>query len=452
MIGGIGLDLDRKLMYYKELNFVASMSYGPGRYERDYEEKGLDLPIAYVRWTENRNMLSYLEVANNRQENFESLIGNIINFEDAEDYLNSDNSKNLDKPLIIIKYTELDSKKIPKKDDLKNQNFTKANKGITSIGLVGAGGFAKNFILPNLNTIKDINISVLASSDTASVVNMKEKYDINLGVSSIDEALECSIDGILIANRHSEHFESLKKALAKDKSVFIEKPTVNKIEELEELIEILSDSKFDNCHVYTGYNRAYSPHINFVNQQLDGINSPILLSYQMNAGLLKSNNWQYDIEEGGRNIGEAVHIYHLFGSIFKSTPSKISVTSTDGNESYKSYDNFFAVIEYENGCVGCLTYTSLGSNQFPKESFVLHCGGKTITSENYTETKVAGGKTFKTQLSEKGHKEVLESFINSIKSGAPKMTRQEQISTMNIAFAGKSPGELLSGNEYSFCC
>ena len=159
------------------------------------------------------------------------------------------------------------------------------------------------------------------------------------------------------------------------------------------------------------------------------------MSYQMNVGLLKNDNWQYDIEEGGgRNIGEAVHIYHLFGKLFNSKVKTLSVTSLSGDKIHKLSDNFIVTLRYENGCVGSLNYTSLGSTSFPKESFIIHSGGKTIVSENYKKTQVIEGQTFKTALSEKGHKELLQTFINSISTGAHEMSRVEQIETMKIAF------------------
>jgi predicted dehydrogenase/threonine dehydrogenase-like Zn-dependent dehydrogenase len=434
MIGGIGLNLDRKLMYYKELNFVASMSYGPGRYERDYEEKGLDLPIAYVRWTENRNMLSYLEVVKNRSTNFENLIGHTIDFDVAEEYLNSAASKNLERPLIILKYKDIKENKTSIPAIKNSDNSVHSNSGIKNLAVIGAGGFSKNFILPNLNNNKKCKVSVLASSDNASVVNMKEKYDIEYGVSSINEALEHNVDALIVANRHSEHFAAIKETFISGKSIFIEKPTVNNRDDLNKLDDILSKQEFDNYILYTGYNRAFSPHVKFVKECITKVDAPIMMSYQMNAGLLKSNNWQYDIEEGGRNIGEAVHIYHLFGSLFNSSPRSLSVSCTRSCDPYLAYDNFSVTIKYENGCIGTLHYTSLGSDSYPKESFVIHSGGTTIVSENYTETQVVGGKAFKTRLPEKGHKEIIESFLKSLDTGDVEMTREEQLEVMRIAF------------------
>jgi len=438
MIGGIGLDLDRSLMYYKELSFVASMSYGPGRYERSYEEKGLDLPISYVRWTENRNMLSYLDVVNTREEAFRNLIGHLVSFDDAEKYLNSDEYKGLERPLILIQYKDSGVEGNSQVSPVTVHQSILPKNNVVELGVIGAGGFAKSFILPNLTKSKSCNIALISSSDNASIVNMKKKYQINLGVSSIDEALQCEVDAFVVANRHSEHFETIKSILLRGKSVFVEKPTVNKNEDLKTLVEMFALKEFDNCIVYTGYNRAFSPHIKFIKEQLKGISSPIMISYQMNAGLLKNDNWQYDLEEGGRNIGEAVHIYHLFGALFESRVRSLAVTSTDGNESHKPYDNFIVSIRYENGCVGTLNYSSLGSAAYPKESFIIHSGGKTITSENYTNTQVIGGKSFKTPLSEKGHKEVLESFLRSIVSGSSEMSRDEQVETMRVAFCVES--------------
>jgi predicted dehydrogenase/NADPH:quinone reductase-like Zn-dependent oxidoreductase len=434
MIGGIGLDLDRRLMYNKELNFVASMSYGPGRYERSYEEKGLDLPISYVRWTENRNMISYLDVVKNREEAFRNLIGHVVPFDDAVRYLNSDESKGLDRPLIIIEYNDGASTDFDPFARVTKHEIAPLNKNVLQLGVLGVGGFAKTFTLPILSKIKNCNVGLVSSSDNASIVNIRNKYNINLGVSNVNEALQHKLDAYIVANRHSEHFDTLKTILLEGKSVFIEKPTVNKVDELNSLIEIFSSKDFDNCIVYTGYNRAFSPHIKFVKEQLNEINAPIMASYQMNAGQLKKDNWQYDIKEGGRNIGEAVHIYHLFSKLFESTAKSLSVSSINGNELYKPGDNFTVTIRYENGCLGTLNYSSLGSSKYPKESFVIHSGGKTITSENYKNTQVVGGKSFNTALSEKGHKEVLESFVDSVLMGVTHMSREEQVETMRVAF------------------
>ncbi|MDA9868418.1 bi-domain-containing oxidoreductase [Gammaproteobacteria bacterium] len=434
MIGGIGLDLDRRLMYNKELNFVASMSYGPGRYERSYEEKGLDLPIAYVRWTENRNMISYLDVVKSREEAFRNLIGHVVPFDDAVRYLNSDESKGLDRPLIIIEYNDGASTDFDPFARVTKHEIAPLNKNVLQLGVLGVGGFAKTFTLPILSKIKNCNVGLISSSDNASIVNIRKKYNINLGVSNVNEALQHKLDAYIVANRHSEHFDTLKTILLEGKSVFIEKPTVNKVDELNSLIEIFSSKDLDNCIVYTGYNRVFSPHIKFVKEQLNAINAPIMASYQMNAGQLKKDNWQYDIEEGGRNIGEAVHIYHLFSKLFESTVKSLSVSSINGNELYKPGDNFTVTIRYENGCLGTLNYSSLGSSKYPKESFVIHSGGKTITSENYKNTQVVGGKSFNTALSEKGHKEVLESFVDSVLMGVTHMSREEQVETMRVAF------------------
>ena len=285
MIGGIGLDLDRSLMYYKELNFVASMSYGPGRYERDYEERGLDLPISYVRWTENRNMISYLEVVKNRENNFRNLIGKIIDFDKADKFLNSENSRKLNKPLIIIEYNQ---GQINSKNLLINENQSiNKTKEIINIGMVGAGGFAKNFTLPNLNSIKTCKVCLVSSSDSASLINMQEKYNIDVGVSNIDDALKHELDAVVVANRHSEHFLAIKKCFNKNKHVFIEKPTINKSSDLDELTELFKDNKHNNIVIYTGYNRAFSPHINFIESELKNVKSPVMMSYNMNAGILK---------------------------------------------------------------------------------------------------------------------------------------------------------------------
>mgnify|MGYP001290201019 CR=1 FL=1 len=434
MIGGIGLDLDRKLMYYKELKFVASMSYGPGRYERSYEEKGLDLPISYVRWTENRNMISYLDVVKSREQAFRNLIGKVIPFDDAEKYLNSDESKVLERPLIIIEYKNDSSSNLNSSSLVKEFENIPLEKNVVQLGVLGVGGFAKTFTLPNLEKIKNCNVALVSSSDNASIVNIGKKYNIDIGVSSVSDALQHDLDAFIVANRHSEHFETLKAVLLEGKNVFVEKPTVNKLDELNALIEMFSSNEFDGCLLYTGYNRAFSPHVSFIKDQLKDINAPIMVAYQMNAGQLKKDNWQYDVAEGGRNIGEAVHIYHLFGALFESKVKSLSVTSINGGELYKPGDNFVVTIRYENGCVGTLNYSSLGSSAYPKESFIIHSGGKTIISENFKNTQVVGGKSFKTPLSEKGHKEVLESFVNSIVTGVSQMSRAEQLETMQVAF------------------
>ena len=239
---------------------------------------------------------------------------------------------------------------------------------------------------------------------------------------------------------------TISKVLGAGKNVFVEKPTVNKVEDLNKLNEMYSGRDNYKCILYTGYNRAFSPHIKFVKDQLSNVSSPIMMSYQMNAGLLKKDNWQYDLEERGRNIGEAVHIYHLFCVVFESKAKSISVSSTGGNTMYNPFDNFNVTIKFENGCLGNLTYTSLGSELFPKESFIIHADSKTILSENYTSTKVLSGATFKTSISEKGHKEILESFIRASINGRTEMPYKEQVDALRIAFCVENE---LRGNQKS---
>ena len=155
----------------------------------------------------------------------------------------------------------------------------------------------------------------------------------------------------------------------------------------------------------------------------------------MNAGQLKPGNWQYDQVEGGRNIGEAVHIYHLFVNIFQSKPLSFSVSQMRGSKEYNAYDNYTASIHFENGCVGTLVYTSNGSKDYPKENFIIFFDGKTITSNDYKITKLVGKDSYESKLNEKGQKEILNSFVQACKTGVSEMDIAEQIITMKLAFS-----------------
>ncbi len=430
MVGGVNVNLNRKLMYYKELNFKASMSYGPGRYERMYEEMGLEYPIQHVRWTEQRNMSSYLRVVKTRRENIRALIGNRLNFKEAEEYLNSEDARLLTSPLILIDFQNDIDENITEK--ISEPRVEIANK--LNLCVVGAGGHVKQFLLPNLSSNSDVTLRSLITNDRQSALNLQKKYNFQTISSAFEHFSEEKINAIVCASRHSKHFESIQFAIKSELDIFVEKPTVNSIENLLELEEMLKSIKSSQI-MYTGYNRAFSPHVSFVKKHLKTSATSAQMTYFMNSGQLQPGNWQYDQAEGGRNIGEAVHIYHLFLNVFDSKPISFSVSQMRGSKIYNAYDNFTVSIDFENGCVGTLVYTSNGSKDYPKENFFIFFDGKTITSTDYKSTELIGGDSYKTKFNEKGQKEILNSFIQACKTGNSEMGIEEQIITMKLAFS-----------------
>ncbi|WP_245692466.1 bi-domain-containing oxidoreductase [Sporomusa acidovorans] len=438
LVGDVGLHLNREDFYQKEIDFFISTSYGPGRYDHHYEEEGLDYPAAYVRWTENRNLEEYIRLLSENKIQVRSMIQAVYPVEQATEAYNR-LSNGEDKPLmVLLSY-------------LEDENSSPLNKVMISscasgkdkvrIALAGAGGFAKGMHLPNIKELSNLyHLQAVMSRTGHNAMSTAKQFGASYATTSYNEILEDKdIDAVLIAARHNLHANMVIQALEAGKHVLVEKPLALNERELIHVKAFYEQEKSDNAPVLlTGFNRRHSKYAKAIYDNISKRTNPLMINYRMNAGYIPLDNWVHTEEGGGRNIGEACHIYDLFNFLTNSKVLKVQAqTLMPATGYYSPNDNFVATVSYEDGSVATLTYTALGAKDYPKEHMEIYCDGKVFVVEDYKKLTTYGIKTkeIQTKNSEKGQKEEIEAFAQCIlKGGEWPIPLWQQVQAMEIAF------------------
>lgn len=438
LVGDVGLNLSRGDFYQKELDFFISTSYGPGRYDSNYEEKGLDYPVSYVRWTENRNLSEYLRLASEGRLRIKPLINAsypIDNAGEAYEKLKS----GTDKPLMVVlsyPVRPMDDKKV-----IYNIHASPGGKNKIRLALVGAGGFAKGMHLPNLQSLSSLyQLRAIVSRTGFNAVATAKQFAANYGTTDYGEVLkDPEIDAVIIATRHDLHAKMALEALCAGKHVLLEKPMALKKSELEEIKSFYSNDNGTKPILLTGFNRRFSPYALAVGSLIQKRISPMMIQYTMNAGHIPLNHWVHLEEGGGRNLGEACHIYDIFtyltGSKIVSVSAKAIKPSTNY---YSGRDNFTVLMNFEDGSVATLAYTALGSREYPKERLEIFFDGKVVVIDDYKRLSASGAKVkaLEAKISDKGQKGELVAFAKAIKEGGEwPIPLWQQVQATEISFA-----------------
>jgi predicted dehydrogenase/threonine dehydrogenase-like Zn-dependent dehydrogenase len=410
IVGNVDLTMDREDFYEKELDLLMSTSYGPGRYDEKYEKKGFDYPYAYVRWTENRNMQEYLNLLSKGRINVGKLIDDVCNVDNAPtayDMLRAKKSL-----IIVLEYKE--DKKRESKIVLKGY---KPEHGKINVGIIGAGSFIKGIHLPNLKKLGYVfKINAICSKTGSNADSLAKQYKAKYSTTDYKVLLnDKDIDLIIIGTRHNLHSKLAAEAIDAGKAVFLEKPMSVDKEGLENLIKALEKKELP---FMVGFNRRFSPFIEEIKQFTDKRVNPMIVNYRVNAEFLPKENWVNSEEGGGRNIGEACHIYDLFNFLTNSETNFINATSINPvNGQYGYNDNFVATIRYKDGSICNLIYTTLGTEYAPKEQMEIFFDNKVIFLNDYKELNFFGvrGKNVKSSIQNKGQFEELLKFGRNLK-------------------------------------
>lgn len=415
LVGVAGMNLRREDMYKKELDFVIATSYGPGRYDEDYEEKGIDYPYAYVRYTEKRNLESYLRLIANGKIDISRIIEKVYSVEKSEEAYESLKAAENRPLIVLLKYQEDKASE----DFIENKNGYTAPQGVIRVALCGAGGFAKGMHLPNLKRMKDKYALYAVQSRTganAEAIAVKE----GAAYSTTDYSRilqDPNVDMVMICTRHNLHADMVIQALEAGKAVFVEKPMAITREETEKVIQTAQKT---NVPFMVGFNRRFSKYAEETKKAVQNRKNPMILSYRMNAGYIPQESWVQSEEGGGRIIGEGCHIIDLFNYLTDSKAESISVNQiTPKTDHVSRTDNCVITVKYEDGSVCTLTYTGQGSKEYGKEHFELFVDGAVIVMDDYKALKGYGIKLneIKTTGSEKGQFEELEAFYEAITHG-----------------------------------
>ncbi len=433
LVGDVGLNLNRTDMYEKELDFRISTSYGPGRYDPVYEEQGADYPLAYVRWTENRNMAEYLRLLATGRislDRFDTETYEIDAATDAYDALRGEGERPL---LALLSYPEREEA-VTRTSRLRTVT---PHAGRIKVALVGAGNFAQGTHLPNLLRLREeFEVHAVMSRTGATARAIAARGEAAYATTDLDEILgDDEIDLVLVSTRHDRHAPIALQALAAGKHVFVEKPLALTEEELERIEAFYAGQ--EGPLLMTGFNRRFSPAAVRLREFLAGRTAPLLASYRVNAGYIPPDSWVHGPEGGGRNIGEACHMYDLFGFLTGAKASSVSATPVRSDSgAWRANDNFAATIGFDDGSVCTLTYTALGHRQHPKERLEVFSGGAVAALDDFKSLSVAGRPgDFKSRTQQKGHAEELAVLAQALRAGGPwPIPLEEQLQATRISF------------------
>lgn len=449
LVGDVGLNLNRGDFYQKELDFFISSSYGPGRYDSNYEEMGLDYPIGYVRWTENRNMAEYLRLVAEGRIRLESLISTVFPIDQATAAYETLKDAGAKPLMVLLSYPSIQSGN-PIVRTISNKSVAKGAPGQVRMAVVGAGSFAKGMHLPNIKDMSDRYMlhTVVSRTGHNAIATAKQFGALNASTDFDLILQDADIDAVLIATRHNLHAEMVLKALAAGKHVLVEKPLAITHEELARINEFYTSASGPQPILLTGFNRRFSPYAKRIKEIVATRTNPMVLNYRMNAGYIPLDHWVHTHEGGGRNIGEACHIYDLFTFLTGSKVTAVSAQSIKPATTYYSVtDNFVATMSFADGSVATLTYTASGSKDYPKEQLEVFVDGMTIAMNDFKSLDITGSKAagLKTKLSEKGQKTELEVFADAVNNGGEwpiQLWEQNQVSEIAIKVQG-----FLSSND-----
>jgi predicted dehydrogenase len=422
LVGDVGLNLQRADFYVKELDFLISTSYGPGRYDQAYEEGGVDYPVEQVRWTENRNMGEYLRLLADGVLAIKPMIAAVHDIDNAAVAYGSLQS-NTDKPLmVLLSYPHKSVEAGPR------IHLPTSSKNVTTdkirMALIGAGGFAKGMHLPNLMELKsEYALRAVVSRTGHNAASTGKRFGADYCTTDYQEVLaDKDIDAVIIATRHDKHGSMALEALKAGKHVLLEKPLALEESELVALEAFFADGADAKPVLLTGFNRRFSPYAVAIAGQLEKRTNPMIINYRMNAGYIPLDHWVHGAEGGGRNRGEACHIYDLFTCLTGSAVVSVQASAIAPTTGYFSaVDNFVANLTFEDGSVATLTYTALGTAEFPKESMDIFVDGKVISLDDYRRLSTCGSKQkpLATRTSEKGQLQELVAFAAAVKGRAP---------------------------------
>ncbi|MEY4927847.1 MAG: hypothetical protein RI894_2283 [Bacteroidota bacterium] len=428
LVGVIGLDISRADFFEKELSFQVSCSYGPGRYDELYEQKGQDYPIGYVRWTEKRNFEAILNALSKKQIEVAPLITEVIDLADYQKiYGDMAGSRSI---ATILRYSGTIS---PSATSVKvaDRSFA-GQKGV--LGIIGAGNFTKSTLLPNLQKIK-ADIKYIVSAAGLSGTTAAKKYNIGHSTTNYKDVLtDSDVDAVLITTRHGQHAAQVIEALEAGKHVFVEKPLAITYEELD---AVEAAYKQANKTLTVGFNRRFAPLIVDAKKQLGSGNTPINVIATMNAGEIPANHWTQDMRTGGgRIIGEACHYIDLITFLTGSTVESVIMNGL-GTDAQENTDNAVIMLKYKNGSQGVINYFSNGSKSYSKERVEIYSQNRTIVMDNFRKSHYYGFKSSGSSSSQdKGHYTQFELFVARLRSGgAATIPFNEIMNTSKAAIA-----------------
>ena len=410
-VGETAMDLDRRTFYAKELELRMSMSYGPGRYDRSYEELGLDYPISYVRWTENRNLQAFIALAASGDVDPGKLDATVVDFEDAEksyEALAKGERSNL---AIIFRYAETPDVR----RSLELAKPAARSDGDLGIAFIGAGNYAKAQLLPAIASASKVRKVQIVTATGPSARRTSEKFEYaTCGTDPSEVFGNDGVDLVFIATQHDSHAPLAREALSAGKAVWLEKPIGLTPESVRELVSTANEAQ---GFLSVGYNRRFSPHARTVREAFAKRSEPMAIRYTVAAGATPAGTWITDpTTGGGRIVGECCHFIDLCIYLVGALPTSVYARAL-GRDPERD-DSMIATISFADGSLATLEYLANASSELPKERFEVSAERTTAVCENFRTTQILGGKSFKTVNQNKGQREAVLEVIEACRSGS----------------------------------
>jgi len=470
-VGAVGLNIPRRVYYDKELAFHVSSSYGPGRYDPNYEEGGQDYPYAYVRWTENRNMQAFVQMLTSKQVDIQSLISHRFPIDDAPEAHELITGKR-NEPFLGVLLTFSEEPDLSQTLMLNPAIAASDCSGMAKVaqaghldevrlGVLGAGNFANATLLPALKNIKNLVRVGIASSGGVNARTSADRFDFGYCTSDVERILnDDQVNTVAILTRHSIHAKQVLAGLNAGKNVFVEKPLCLNLEELQSIIDFYKPADMPSTngvsttnghhptdtqqHPYlmVGFNRRFAPYVTELKKQLLQVHEPLMMHYRVNAGFIPADHWTQDVKSGGgRLLGEGCHfidlLIHLAGS-----PVEQIATNCLPNVGRYSNDNFMLTLTFANGSIGTVTYVANGDKGFSKEMIEVFGGGLSARIDDYRTLQIRHEKTNISRTArlrqDKGHAAEWVALTNYLTdAGSMPITLEEIVHTMEVTFAAQ---------------
>ncbi len=442
-VGTVAMDIPRRDFYHKELDFRVSRSCGPGRYDSAYEQKGIDYPIGYVRWTETRNMEAFLKLLADGKLNLQSLITHrfpVVQAHSAYDLINGKTKQHSLGVLIEYPGAPNNNNDDSRRVDLAAVDSTVVRTGLVRVGLIGAGSFAIGTLLPAIKRAGEVELIMAAAANGAHAHHAAAKFGFASCTTDEREIIHNpNVNTVVIATRHHLHAPQVIAALNAGKHVFCEKPLCLNQFELAK-IAAAYDKQEHRRLLMVGFNRRFAPLAVRMKAFLGETHEPLSLHYRINAGFLPSDHWLNDPQRGGgRIIAEVCHFVDLLSFLAGSAPVEVEARALTNSGRY-SNDNVLCSLRFANGSNGAISYLANGDRSFSKERIEVFGGGTVAVLEDFRRLDLVGGgkkQVFRSLLRrDKGHHSEWKAFVLAIKNGTGSPISFSEInSTMLTTFA-----------------
>jgi predicted dehydrogenase/threonine dehydrogenase-like Zn-dependent dehydrogenase len=436
-VGAVGLNIPRKVYFEKELLFTNSRSYGPGRYDPAYEEGGQDYPIGYVRWTEGRNLESFVDLMANNLLDVGALVTHRFSIEQAPQAYELITGKR-DEPFlgVLLVYPKVDNETMPEEIvsgvvlgvkagaiDAGKTAPVAAKVDKVSLGVLGAGNFASAVMLPALSKVEGVELVGIASASGMSAQHAANRFGFQYADSDEKRILEDpQINTVAIITRHHQHARQVMTALAAGKHVFCEKPLALTAGELEEIETMLREHDDPAPLLMVGFNRRFAPLATSLKTFLDERQEPLVAHYRVNAGYIPLKHWTHDPDQGGgRILGEGCHFIDFLTFLVGAPPVSVSAQALPDGGRFRE-DNVVMNFGFPDGSLGTVSYLANGDKAFPKERVEVFCGGRVAVLDDYRALERVHNGRRRVQRSrlrqDKGHSTEWQVFADAIRSGS----------------------------------